>query len=63
MGDKWDDACNHLKLYIENAKREQRNLNVKRSYADNILNPSIPNDLKSIRGFNSYVSTCVSVLS
>ncbi|XP_015776098.1 PREDICTED: uncharacterized protein LOC107354171 [Acropora digitifera] len=54
MGDKWDDACNRVKLYSENVTGEQRNPNVKRSYADNILHPSIPDDLTSIRGFDSY---------
>ena len=63
MGDKWDDACNHLKFYIENVTRERSNPNVKRSYADNKLRPSIEDDLKNIKAFGYYESTWVSVLS
>lgn len=56
MGDKRDDDYNNLRLYLDKVKREQSEHEVNRSRADNVLNPAKPKHLKSVKGFERYVS-------
>ena len=56
MGDKWDDACNNLRLYLDKVKREKSEHKVNKGRADNNLKPSSPKDFGSVKGFKRYVS-------
>lgn len=56
MGDKLDDACKKLRLYLDKVRKEKPEHKVNRSCADDILNPSSPKDFKSKMGFTLYVS-------
>lgn len=56
MGDKLDDACKNLRLYLDKVRKEKSERKVNRSCADKILNPSSPQHFESIMGFTLYVS-------
>ena len=56
MGDQLDDAFNSLRFYLDKVRREESEHEVNRGRADNILSPSRPEYLGSVKGFGRYVS-------